>query len=63
MSDEGRSGTVGSLLTSALSNAPLKNECVKAPGMTAPDGRGSIVKSIVFQSRDLRERSAALVGL
>jgi hypothetical protein len=31
--------------------------------MTAPDGRGSIVKSTVFQSRDLRERSAAVVGL
>ncbi len=44
-------------------SAPLKNECVKAPGMTAPDGRGSVVKSTVFQSRDLRERSAALVGL
>ncbi len=27
------------------STAPLKNECVKAPGMTAPDGRGSIVKA------------------
>jgi hypothetical protein len=37
-------------------------ECVKAPGMTAPDGRGSVVQSTVFQSRDLRERSAALVG-
>src|SRR3984957_18981985 len=27
--------------------------------MTAPDGRSSIVKSTVFQSRDLRERSHA----
>jgi hypothetical protein len=24
-----------------LSTAPLKNECAKTPGMTAPDGRGS----------------------
>jgi len=28
-----------------FSTAPLKNECVKAPGMTASDGRGSIVKA------------------